>query len=211
MTMISGCSISLAVLLSVGLLFGTPAARAGDPGSANTQADKHRKPVAKSASGTTTNAPNGASQAKSKNASGYAKTGNCSGCKPTRLPYDPGKVKPIRNTNVPPAAKLPKGWATPDNCKYVRNDDRDASGHSLWEAEKAACNRAGYPTPWSDKENSSTPAPTPTPDDRSVGERIRDAVHSGVQSEYDKAHGTQPTPCPGDSSLEQDAMSGCHE
>ncbi len=200
--------------LSVGLMLGAPfvASKAAEPDSTGSQSVKHKKPNTTSTStsnGTPADSPGSGAQTDGKHAHTYAKRGNCSGCGETALPYPVRNASAVHAPNKPRQAKttLPKDWPSPDNCKYVMPDDKN------WEAEKTACNQAGYPTPWSDKETSSAPAPAPTPDDRSLGEKIRDAVDvSGhIQSEYDRAHGLQSAPCPNDTSNAQDLASGCHQ
>lgn len=163
-------------VLSLGLLLGAPAfvAKAGDTKPASAQHAKQKKPVA--------DARNDCKDASTRTRTHtYAKTGNCSTCNPTPLQYDPGQpckprpMKPVRQAKTPPPMKMPPDFASPYNCQMVMPEDHDSAGHSLWEAEKTACNQAGYPTPWSDKEISNAPAPTPTPDDRSYRQRILDA------------------------------------
>jgi hypothetical protein len=108
---------------------------------------------------------------------------------------------------------VPKGWPSPENCKYVSNDD------SNWEAEKAACNKAGYPTPLSDRQISGPPAADPNP--RKPTNPVDSAINSAIQSGIDaarqaidddvsQAHGGRPT-CPSGTDLGQDALSGCRE
>ncbi len=210
-------NVLAAFLLALVIIFGAPSsiAKAAEPDSSAQNAE-HKKSVAHGANGGGgASHPGGDADAGGKHHHPYAKRGHCNPrCGPTELPFAIEKRPPPRAAKKPRQAKatLPKDWSPSiDNCKYVRQDDHDSAGHSLWEAEKVACNKAGYPTPWSDKENSrSTPAP---PDDTPWPERVRRMidVKGHIQSEYDKAHGAQSTPCPSDTSLAQDAASGCQE
>jgi hypothetical protein len=145
----------------------------------------------------------------------YATRGRCTRCKPTRLPCDIEQAKKTRAASKPPQTQktLPKDWPSPENCKYVSNDD------SNWEAEKAACNKAGYPTPLSDRQIGTSPAPAsdprkPTnPVDSAINSAIQsgiDAARQAIDDDVNQAHGGRPT-CPSGTDLGQDALSGCRE
>jgi len=105
----TGAKVLAAMVLSLGLMLGVPpsGARAGDPEPTNAQIDKHKKPVA--------HGRDACVDASSRpRVHTYAKTGNCEGCKPIALPYDPGKpcdprpMKQIRKAKKPAAAKTSK-------------------------------------------------------------------------------------------------------
>jgi hypothetical protein len=145
----------------------------------------------------------------------YTTTGNCTHCKPIRLPCDILQAKKPRAPSKPAQAQktLPKDWPSPENCKYVSNDD------SNWEAEKAACNKAGYPTPLSDRQISGPPAADPNPRkptnpvDSAINSTIQsgiDAARQAIDDDVSQAHGGRPT-CPSGTDLGQDALSGCRE
>ena len=141
---------------------------------------------------------------------GYAKRGNCSGCDPTRLQTKPRKTKPTRQAKHAPPAKPAKNDGPdiplPEKCKYAMPEEPGS------EALKIQCNKAGYPTPHWPTRGDTAPNPQPTPEPKSLGDRLRDAERQLIQNEYDKAHGSGRPSCTNSGTTQgdvNDILSGC--
>jgi hypothetical protein len=223
--MTSCARVIVAIGISLGLTLGAPFAQGAEPNSNSaTQNTRHKKPKANpGAQNTKSNNPatNSGAQNSGNCAPRYATTGVCKGCKiklpcPTRQAAKPRQAQTPRPPKTPRQAqakpnKLPKDWPNRDNCRYAMPSDNN------WQAEQAACQQVGLPT-WADYKNISAPAPetTPKPDDtiggymRSGLQPLADSLRQKVDDGINQAHGAQPT-CPSNTSVEQDAGTGCHE
>lgn len=204
--------------LALGLAIGGPmgTAKASDPNAKRDVSSGHKPKSKNTARDDNTNP--GASSGSQKNSNDgqqYAKRGNCTDCPAERIQRkdlqrpSPRNATATRQAKHVTSKKNDDPIPLPERCRYA--DPTEVGSEAL----KIECNKAGYPTPRWPTRGDASAQPQPTPDDRSLGEKIRDAIGVGdtIRSESAKAHSQQPDCSNAEAGSAQDVndiLSGCH-